>query len=292
MVVAQLNGGLGNQLFQYAAAKSLALSHNTNLQLDISSFYRETLPELEVPREFELYNFKGVKEKIQKSPFTAQKKPYSSLTSGIQKIFPRHKRDIYIEPYYHFSDNFFKTKKDVILKGQWQSEKYFSRYQDVIRSTYQIKEEFIKNVINILPSENETVSVHIRRGDYMRKPIILDWHGVMSKQYYQNAFEIVKTRIQDFQVYYFSDDPEWVNAELIPIMPGTIVSTEVSSSHLEDFYLMSQCRHNIIANSSFSWWAAWLNPNPDKIVIAPKKWFNNGPQDTQDLFPQSWIKVD
>ena len=292
MVVVQLNGGLGNQLFQYAAAKSLSLSHNTSLHLDISSFYRETLPELEVPRAFELYNFKGVKEKIEKSPVNIQKGSYRSIASRIQKIFPRHKRDIYNEPYYHFSDNFFKTKKDVILKGQWQSEKYFSRYQDVIKNTYELKDEFIKNVKHFLPSNKETVSVHIRRGDYMRKPIILDWHGVMSKEYYQNAFEILKKKLQDFQVYYFSDDPSWVRSELIPMMPGTIVSTEISSSHLEDFYLMSQCKHNIIANSSFSWWAAWLNPNPDKTVIAPKKWFNSGPQDTQDLFPSSWIKID
>jgi hypothetical protein len=292
MIIVQLNGGLGNQLFQYAAAKSLSLHSNTNLKLDVSSFYRENLPELEVPRDFELYNFQGVHEEIISSPVNLENEKQTSVNSKLQKLFPRHKRDIYIEPFYHYDRNFFKANTDVILKGQWQSEKYFLNFSDSIKSTFRLKENLVSNVIQFLPKEKETVSVHVRRGDYMRKQIILEWHGVMPKSYYEKAFELLTKRISNIQVYYFSDDPEWVEKELIPIMPGIIISSNISRNHFEDFYLMSQCKHNIIANSSFSWWAAWLNPNPDNMVIAPKKWFNKGPQDTQDLFPPAWIKID
>ena len=119
----------------------------------------------------------------------------------------------------------------------------------------------------------------------MRKKIIFEWHGVMEKDYYRKAFEIISKNLNNFKIFYFTDDIEWVKNNLLPIMNGEILSGNLTKTNIEDFFLMTQCSHNIIANSSFSWWGAWLNNNPDKIVIAPEKWFNKGPKDTQDLVP-------
>jgi hypothetical protein len=285
MITVQLTGGLGNQMFQYAAAKALALHHKTNLLLDTSSFYREELPELEVPRNFELYNFDGAID------------DYTNIVNEnfkekrIEKILPNYKRTVYKEPFYHFDDNFFKSNATVYLKGGWQSYKYFSLYNEIIKSTFKLKESITASFINSADLFSNSVGVHIRRGDYLRKKIILDWHGVMDSSYYKRGFDEIAKRGNIGKVFYFSDDPLWVEKELVPIMPGQIISSANSSGHLEDFYLMQHCSHNIIANSSFSWWAAYLNPNPDKMVVAPQRWFNKANLNTKDLLPAGWIKV-
>ncbi len=294
MIVVQLTGGLGNQLFQYAAAKALSLEHSTELLFEVGSFYREKLSKLETPRDFELYNFKKITELTGNQKDLIHQQKFSFLIEKkIQKILPRHKRSIYKEPFYHFDSNFYKSRKDVFLKGGWQSEKYFQKYNHEIRSSLQLKDDVIANVKNegIELQKGETVSVHIRRGDYLKNPTVLDWHGILDVRYYQKAFEVLSKRVASFNVVYFSDDPTWVEQALMPIMPGKIISNTISKSHIEDFYLMSQCKHNIIANSTFSWWTAWLNENKNKIVIAPNKWFNKATFNTKDLIPQEWIKI-
>ena len=180
-----------------------------------------------------------------------------------------------------------------MLKGGWQSEKYFKSYENEIRARLQLKPPLIQNVIEIAKNikKENAVSVHIRRGDYLRKKIIYEWHGVMEKEYYAKAFELMHAKTKATRAYYFTDDVDWVAKNLLPSFNGEIISANITKSHYEDLYLMSQCRHNIIANSSFSWWAAWLNDHSDKIVIAPEKWFGNGPKDTQDIIPPGWYKI-
>lgn len=295
MVITELTGGLGNQLFQYAASKALAIHQNTELILDISAFYREELPELEVPRAFEINNFKGVSEKtITAIDYKTNEKYKVFKKSLLEKLLPRHKRKIYKEPHFHYDKNFFNSRKDVLLKGVWQSEKYFSTYQSHLREILILKEETIQNVKSKgeeLQNEN-SVSIHVRRGDYLRLPVILEWHGVIDVEYYNNAIKLLQSKTeQPLKLYYFSDDPEWVETNLCTMWPGEVISKNSQNTGIEDFYLMSQCKHNIIANSSFSWWSAWLNINANKIVIAPKKWFGNAPYNTKDLIPESWIKI-
>jgi hypothetical protein len=293
MIITQITGGLGNQLFQYAAAKALSLFHSTPLLLEISSFSREELPELEVPREFELFNFKGITEKTISDSSITQKLNAATRKGLLNKITPAFRREVYLEPHFRFDKNFFKAGSEIILKGGWQSEKYFINHETEIRKSLVLKEDLVKNVkskANDLRLEN-SVAIHIRRGDYLRKKIIYEWHGVMNKEYFENAVEVIRKQIADITIYYFTDDPDWVRKELQPDLKGEIISGNISLNHYEDFYLMSNCSHNVIANSSFSWWAAWLNDNKEKIVIAPKKWFGNGPRDTQDILPSSWISI-
>jgi hypothetical protein len=293
MVIVQLTGGLGNQLFQYAAARSLSLHHNVPLLLDSSSFYRKEIAELEVPRDFELYQFEGVNEKIITPEELAATIDLKNERSFFTRILPQYKRQIYNCPFFHFDPNFFKSRKTVYLKGGWQSEKYFRPFKDTIFQSLQLKPAVINPVAGKAREikEKPTVGVHIRRGDYLRMQIIFEWHGVMSKEYYARGFETIQKEKGDFSVLYFTDDPEWVQKELMPVMKGEIVSSTISQNHFQDFHLLSSCHHNIIANSSFSWWAAWLNPNPGKMIVAPKNWFNKGPRDTQDLLPHNWIRL-
>jgi len=293
MVIAQITGGLGNQLFQYAAAKSLSLHHNVPLLLEISSFHREELPDLEVPRNFELFHFNGITEEII-SPQEIDS--LINVRKGIalpKLIIPAYKKSVYTEPFYHHDKNFFKSKKNVFLKGGWQSEKYFKPHENEIRNNLHLKSALVERVIekaNALKIEN-SVAVHVRRGDYLRKKIIHEWHGVMEKDYYAKAFDTLDSKTKNLKVYYFTDDTDWVSKNLLPLQRGEIVSGNIAQTHYEDLYLMSHCRNNIIANSSFSWWGAWLNSYHDKIIIAPKKWFDKGFKDTQDVIPSEWIRI-
>jgi hypothetical protein len=294
MVTVQLNGGLGNQLFQYAAGKALSLHHNVPLQIDVSWFHKGELHYLEVPRDFELYNFLGVTDPIIHTNPAPQAESRTYLERKItSKIFPAYKKAVYIEPFCHYDSNFFKSKKSVVLKGQWQSEKYFSNNESFFKNAFRLKKDLIENSIAKAKhlASKESVAVHVRRADYLRLKIILEWHGIMTEDYYRKAFKILDERLSVYEVYYFTDDPAWVQNNLLSIKEGEILSGSVNQTHYDDFHLMSHCRHNIIANSSFSWWAAWLNNNSDKIVIGPKKWFDQGPKDTQDILPESWIKI-
>lgn len=293
MVIAQITGGLGNQLFQYAAAKALSLHHKVPLLLEVSSFYREELPDLEVPRNFELIHFEGITEEI--IPAQEVNSLIDVKTNSVLPAFfvPAYKKSIYTEPYYHYDKNFFKSKKKVFLKGGWQSEKYFKPFENEIRKSLQLKEGLTKRVAETADAfklEN-SVAVHIRRGDYLRKKIIHEWHGVMNKDYYTRAFDLLSSKTEDLKIYYFTDDIDWVSKNLQPLFGGEIVSENIAQTQYEDLYLMSHCRNNIIANSSFSWWGAWLNSYPSKIVVAPEKWFDKGFKDTQDIIPSGWHKI-
>ncbi len=293
MIIAQITGGLGNQMFQYATAKALSLKTGATLKLDLQSFKREILPELELERNFELTAFKNfqyqeaTKEEI--NHYTSKSFPINKL----QKLLPPHKRKIYNERDYTFDQNFFRANSSIYIKGHRQSEQYFKPYEKDIKNIYRLKEELIDRVKTFGEelSSIESLSIHIRRGDYLRLPIILDWHGVLSKEYYATSIDKIVSKNPSTQIFYFADDVEWVKKELVGAYPGTIVSGNIAKTSYEDFYLMQSCRHQIVANSSFSWWAAWLNSNNSKTVIAPLKWFNNAPYNTKDLVPVSWLRV-
>lgn len=293
MVVVQLTGGLGNQLFQYAAAKALSLHHQVSMKLDTGSFYRSEIPELEVPRNFELNNFTGITDEIINAEELNKLFDLNKPKKIFHKIFPAYKKHVYIEPHFHYDKNFFHSKKNVLLIGKWQSEKYFFAYRKEIRNILQLDDRLVTNVISTAKELEikESVAIHVRRGDYLRKKIIFDWHGVMEKDYYIKALEIISKSVNPERILFFTDDPQWVEKELLSSVKGEIASGRLTSTHFEDLYLMSRCKHNIIANSSFSWWSAWLNNNPGKIVVAPAKWFGNGPKDTQDIIPPEWHKI-
>jgi hypothetical protein len=285
MIIVQIKGGLGNQLFQYSSAKALSLYKQVPLKLDLSYFEstgkKTDLTHFQLPEtaagnaELQLYYDRSIFQR------------------AFQNLLPPARRSVYKEPFFHYDPRFFRVKDDVMLKGLRQSEKYFIDYQPEIRRLLTLKDEIVKGVTSFGNELNtgETVAIHVRRGDYLTK-VALHVLGLVEKKYYIKAYEAIAKKISSPQVYYFSDDIEWVEKELVPVIPGKLISQQQPTNHLEDFFLMSKCKHNIIANSSFSWWAAWLNNNPGKIVVAPAKWFNTGgPKDTQDLVPPGWLQL-
>lgn len=284
MIIIRIFGGLGNQLFQFAAAYALAQKHRTELKVDVTAFEEYTL------RGFELPKIIGTLSVATGEEINALK---ATSTVGRLKarLTPYPNRHFYKQSYFHYDPKFFSLGKDVYLQGYFQSEKYFLSGENLITKTIQLQHavsEKAKLLAKKLQSV-ESVAIHVRRGDY-NNPVALKTHGVLPLRYYREAIEKIKEKQGPVQFFLFSDDPASVAQEL-NLPDAVVVSNELSQSHFEDLYLMSHCRHNIIANSSFSWWGAWLNNHPGKMVIAPKNWFNQGPKDTQDLLPESWLKT-
>ena len=285
MIISHINGGLGNQMFQYAAGKTLAELNNTFLKLDVSIFDEYRL------RTFDLLNFEtdilfATKQEINSLL------PAHNFEKAFQYLSPLKKRSYYRERSFSFDEKVLKVGRNVYLKGYFQSEKYFSPIKDIIRKDFTFKNTIIKHLEEFssnLKTVN-SVSIHVRRGDFSQDPQIAEYHGTLDKNYYNTTIDLMRSRIANPVFYFFSDDINWVKKNLS--LPGAVyISDNITKNHFEDLYLMSQCRHNIIANSSFSWWGAWLNNNPDKIIIAPKKWFNKGPKDIQDIIPDKWHKI-
>ena len=285
MIITKIIGGLGNQMFQYAAGKTLAHLNNTFLKLDVSAFDDYKL------RNFDLLNFQTNIEFATKQEIDSLL-PAHNFEKAFQYLSPLKKRSYYREKEFHFDTKVLSLGQNVYLKGYFQSEKYFLPASNIIRDDFTFKNEITKSLEETSSSLRNTnsVSIHIRRGDFSENKETEEYHGTLSIDYYHPAIELIKSKVSNPIFYFFSDDINWAK-ENLSIPNATIVTGNLTKTHIEDLYLMSQCRHNIIANSSFSWWGAWLNNNPDKIVIAPEKWFTKGPKDTQDLIPEKWFKV-
>jgi hypothetical protein len=289
MIVVQLKGGLGNQLFQYAAALSLARHHGVELKIDVCELQSPDKL-IKTNRQLELSSF-NIDLQIASQQEIASFLQQPFFKRYFQKLLPPYKRLIYKEADFSFDEHFFEASNHLYLKGYRQSEKYFLSIEKEIRQVFTLKPEIIQQPASIeakLKQEN-SLSIHIRRGDY-RNAAVMQHHGILDATYYTNAIDKIRQLKTDVKLYVFTDDPQWAK-ENLSLNDATIISQETSKNHFEDFYLMSCCQHNIIANSSFSWWAAWLNPNPDKLIIAPQKWFNTTEHDTKDLIPNSWIRI-
>lgn len=285
MIINHINGGLGNQMFQFAAGKTLAWLNNTFLKLDVSEFDKSKL------RNFGLFCFETNIAFASKNEIS-DLLPSHNFEKALQYISPIKKRTYYREKSFSFDNKVLQLGKNVYLKGYFQSEKYFLPAKDIIRKDFRFKKNLLSHLTEFaaqLQNKN-SVAVHIRRGDFSANPEIAEYHGTLEKDYYERAIRVIRSKMEDPTFYFFSDDIKWVSENLL--VPGsTVISGTITKNHFEDLYLMTQCRHNIIANSSFSWWGAWLNDNMNKVIVCPERWFNNGPKDTQDIIPNGWIKI-
>lgn len=270
MIITKLTGGLGNQMYQYAAGRRAVYKNNTELKLDISWYEN---PGGATKREYLLHIFR-IKENF-------------SAPNEIQRL------TYFKQKYFHFDPKVLKVSDDTYLDGSWQSEKYFEDIKGIIKQEFIFKKEpdsENREKINEMINSN-SVSIHIRRGDYVYDKKNNEFHGVCSADYYHKAVCLIVKKINKAKFFIFSDDPEWVKNNFRLNYPFTIVSHNFSKRDYEDLRLMSLCHHNIIANSTFSWWGAWLNQNPDKIIIAPKEWFRSRELNAKDVIPKPWIKI-
>lgn len=291
MIVVQLIGGLGNQMFQYAAGRSLAYRHNTELKLDISKFKNDPL------REYGLSQFNIIERFATEKDFMKIKIHSHQLQNFFKrvncKIFGKNALLYTNESHFNFDPDFFTLPDNVYLEGYWQSEKYFSDIKDIIHDSFKITTE--QNSANKKMSElierSNSVSIHIRRGDYISDAKTHNDHGVCPQEYYNAAIEKIDAVIDNPLFFIFSDDPFWVQKEFKIAHRCIHVNINYEHKSYEDLRLITLCKNHIIANSSFSWWGAWLSNNPDKIVYAPKKWFNNLALNTVDLIPSEWKQI-
>jgi Glycosyl transferase family 11 len=195
-----------------------------------------------------------------------------------------------VEPGFNYWPDIRGLLGDIYLDGYWQSEQYFAQYADKIREDFTFKLQLSNQnaVITKQISQENSVSLHVRRGDYVTNSKNA-FIGVCSLDYYQTAVEQIKMQVDKPVFFIFSDDINWVKDNLSLDDKAVLISHNLGSESYNDMRLMSLCSHNIIANSSFSWWGAWLNANPNKIVIAPKQWFASKLDDS-DLVPSAWLR--
>lgn len=291
MIITKIIGGLGNQMFQYAMGLSLAENNQTPLKLDLSQFTGYKLH-----NGFELskvFNCSAEIASVTQIETLLGICKYSFIRRILKKTYLKNLRpaQYVVEPFFGYWDGVSFLGDNVYLDGYWQSQKYFIDHESTIRTHFTFK--------NILSDENlklsdrikvtNSVSLHIRRGDYVTNKNNA-FIGTCSLIYYQNAIEYFSQKIADPIFFIFSDDITWAKSNLRLANEHYFVGHNQGEDSHFDMQLMSLCKHHIIANSSFSWWAAWLNPSKNKIVAAPKKWFANGLND-QDLVPNSWVRI-
>lgn len=268
MIVTCIKGGLGNQLFQYAVARRLAEFHKTELKLEISWYKAQKKKR----HDYLLKHFNIQEDFISLSEI-----------NELRQVKEKH---------YHFDSSILNLEDNSYLVGYWQSKKYFLDIESRIRSEFTFKKDLKEDrgVVNSISSSN-SVSLHVRRTDYIHRGTKI--FGTCSLDYYHRCLEYIEERFKIDHVFVFSDDPVWTRENLQLKYPITYVTpVDVKENVCRDFCLMSLCKYHILANSTFSWWAAWLCQRNNKVVLAPEPWFlNPGPRNEKDLIPTTWIRI-
>lgn len=278
MIIVTLMGGMGNQMFQYALGRSLSIKYNTELKIDLSFLNRRDMGSGFVYRDYDLDLFRVVED------FNVN--PNGNVMRAD-------------EPYFHYSEDMMSAISQILpmtnlqLNGYWQTPKYFKDIENIIRLDFQFKDKVensedssIREMYNLIKNTN-SVMINVRRADYLNS----NFHGVMGNDFIMNGVDIIKSKVENTHFFIFSDDIEWCK-ENIKLDNMTLVDHNYKG-HKFGYYLqlMTTCRHFIIPNSTFAWWAAWLNNSPEKIVIAPKQWFTDSNINTNDIIPSDWIRI-
>ena len=288
MIITKLQGGLGNQMFQYACGRSLSIELGENLKVDISSYDGNN--SRDTKRYFSLDHYNAVIDVASPEDINdAEKALAPSLATKIIK----KSLSLVGAPMPEPTFGSIRQNKTKYLSGFWQSENYFKSHSDSIRKDLTLKEplgEKTKFILNDIINRDNTVALHVRRGDYIKDKATREYHGICEPGYYRKAISYIVDKIGSPNIFIFSDDIGWATKNIQFPFSTTYVSKPEIKDY-EEMHLMSNCQNHVIANSSFSWWAAWLNERKDKIVIAPEKWFARHPSTYKNIVPSSWIKM-
>ena len=288
MIVSCLEGGLGNQMFQYAAGRALAKSLGTTLSLDLSFFSQQSLSV--TPRDFELGCF-NIEENIIDSSYSI----FLKLAKKLPFLFNILNQRVLVERGVDFMSDFFKTCDGTRLIGYWQSYKYFADINDTLFDEFQPRSSFClenEEFAHQLAVDNHSIALHIRCGDYLNLSSATNYHGNLTLSYYQDAINFIHKHDEFAKIIIFSDDIDWCKIHFKDLQNVFFAPSPTSAKPWEDMVLMSLCRGNIIANSSYSWWSAWLGDIRyginDRQVIAPNRWFSQQSFCASDRFPPHW----
>lgn len=277
MIIVELRGGLGNQLFQYAFAKTLALRHNTELKIDTRFMFQDKPADF-TRRALQLDIFQ---DKLVQAEVKDCQRLTKGLGAAMARRLPYRWRTYLVETKAQYFPGIEQLPATVYLDGYWQSPRYFEKYAQVIRQALQFRKPPAGKNEELLAQLKacNSVAVHFRRTDYLA-----EGSSISASNYYERARKLILAKVKDPVFYVFSDDPQWVKQNVA--WPNLqIVEENTGENSWEDLRLMSNCRHNIIANSTFSWWGAWLNAHPNKVVIAPLAILKNN----RDILPTEWL---
>lgn len=289
MKVVNIIGGIGNQMFQYAFALALKQKYpDEDVKLDTSHFNGYSLHNgFEIERNFGLLLPIASNKELRKLTFYT---PNYKMSRIIRKLFGYRKTEFKEPRLFTFWHEAFEIKGNCYYEGSWQNEKYFKDYSNEVRKAFSFKQPLGEKNDKLLNHINhsESVSIHVRRGDYLSDST---YQGICDLPYYKNAIAYINENVGHPHFFIFSNDAKWCKEYIAPLCGDyTIIDWNDGIKSWADMQLMSLCKHNIIAHSSFSWWAAWLNSNKNKIVVSPKGWFNR--KDITDS-PQleNWVLI-
>mgnify|MGYP002778031754 CR=1 FL=1 len=281
MVISRITSGLGNQLFQYACGRAVSLRHGVPLKLDLQNF-----------REFQArrYGLDAFNIRAEEATPDEVRKVLQTDTLWHRLTTPRARRRVLREQGFAFDETVLRAGPDVYLSGYWQSVKYFADAEAQLRRELTWWMPPLAETLRFLQKMDETaaVAVHVRRGDYVSNPGYARRFGALPPAYYERALGYLAERISTLHAFVFSDEPAWVKIHFPKTVPLTIVEGNPAA---EDLRLMAACRYHVIANSTFSWWGAWLAPFADKTVLAPERFFNDPTLPDRDLVPREWVRI-
>ncbi len=293
MIISRVIGGLGNQMFQYAAGRALALAHGLQLRLDVTGFDGYGLHHgFELQR---IFHCKAVLASAAETRAILGWRAASSLRRvlALPSLAALRGSVFVVEPHFHYWPGIRDLPDTAYLQGYWQSEKYFADAAAILRLDFAFRQPLSE--ANTAWTERidrcTAVSMHVRRGDYVSDPRTRAVLGPCSLEYYRSAVRCIAERVETPEFFVFSDDIAWAKGNLDIDFPCHFIDDNRGAESYNDMRLMSLCHHHILANSSFSWWGAWLNPRTNKVVVAPAQWFIGGKRRVDDLFPQGWVTL-
>lgn len=296
MKFVQVSGGLGNQMFNYAFCLELReLGYNTILLVT-----RKKSSKGYGHQGFELDKVFNIRKS--QDPYSYLISKFVSWFSQTIRFFPRRYKSFLFkcigisvvkvdENFVFYKQVFSFENRNELFMGTWQSEKYFKHAIKQVQQSFVFKTNLLSKLTKEVEKtilKTNSVSIHIRRGDYFSSQYIDGFGGICTLEYYIKAISIIKAKTENIKLFIFTDDITWAK-ENLQFLELTFVSHNIGNNSWQDMYLMSICKHNIIANSSFSWWAAWLNKNNEKIVVAPQRWWSSMEKD--DVVPENWIRI-
>jgi Glycosyl transferase family 11 len=287
MVIVKIWGGLGNQLFQYSFGKYLSVKLGTAVKYDIqttNSLHNFT------QRDFVLSAFNVTLDTASAAEIS-ERKFFSNLQLArierkLAQQFPSFFKKHFVEQNIPQQPGSFVLNNNCYYEGYWQSYEYLLPVETQLRKEITLKEPLSANAAKTLAAMQQCmpVSIHVRRTDYLQHANLIS----CSMRYYNAAIAYTRAQFGNVQFFVFSDDIAWCRQNFI----GSEFTFVEGNSNYEDLVLMSECSHQIIANSTFSWWAGWLNSNPQKKVIAPKSWHTLKDKDDSRLLPKDWLLMD
>lgn len=279
MIISTLAGALGNQMFQYAAGRALALRRGTRLTLDLGWL---------APRSRFVYEL-GVFP-LDVGLIWSYRHMRRARVTELLHLAPPARRQDWKRKGFSFDPGVLDLPGNARLVGYWQSEKYFTDQEEAIRADFEFREPLDERNAAVAAeiAASTAVAVHVRRGDYVTDPGARSFLGTLPLDYYVAAAELVSGGAPDAHFFVFSDDPAWCRSHLRLGGPTTFVDHNQDRGD-EDLRLMTLCRHHIIANSSFSWWGAWLARPDGQVVVAPRRW--GVESDAGDVIPERWCQL-